>query len=159
MVTTPRPPSRARLAFYRVMNPIMVFRVLRLRAGGRGVNLLRVLRVRGRKTGRVYEIPVRVAVVDQDRYMMAMLGDTQWARNLRVAGHAQLVLGREAEDVRVREIHGEEKLAFLTWCTQQRQFLGAARSSLKAAFGEPVVQFDQPALDLLSRLWSVFSIL
>jgi deazaflavin-dependent oxidoreductase (nitroreductase family) len=141
------------------VNPIMVFRVRHLHAGGRGVNLLRVLRVRGRKSGRVYEVPVRVAVLGQERYVMAMLGNTQWARNLRAAGKAQLVLGQTVEDVGVREIHGEEKLTFLRWCTQQRQFVGAARSSLKATFGERVDHFDQSALDLLSRAWSVFSVL
>jgi deazaflavin-dependent oxidoreductase (nitroreductase family) len=155
MITVPRPPSAARLRFYRYMNHVIRLMV-RLGSGGRGADLLRVLRVRGRKSGRLYEVPVRVAVLDGHRYVMTMMGDTQWARNLRAAGQGQLVLGKSVEQVRAREIDGQEKTAFLSRCFQYREFERRARSTLKSAFGRNVTSLGPPDIELLSRIWFVF---
>jgi deazaflavin-dependent oxidoreductase (nitroreductase family) len=155
MTTVPRPPSAARLTFYRYMNPVMRL-MIRLGSGGRGADLLRVLRVRGRTSGRLYEVPVRMAVLDGHRYLMTMMGDAQWARNLRAAGQGQLVLGRSAEQVRAREIDGQEKTAFLTRCCRYRQFERRARSALKSAFGQNVTSLGPPDIELLSQVWFVF---
>jgi deazaflavin-dependent oxidoreductase (nitroreductase family) len=155
MTTVPRPPSAARLRFYRYMNHVIRLMV-RLGSGGRGADLLRVLRVRGRKSGRLYEVPVRVAVLDGHRYVMTMMGDTQWARNLRAAGQGQLVLGKSVEQVRAREIDGQEKTAFLSRCFQYREFERRARSTLKSAFGRNVTSLGPPDIELLSRIWFVF---
>lgn len=155
MTTVPRPPSAARLMFYRYVNPVMRLMV-RMGSGGRGADLLRVLRVRGRTSGRLYEVPVRVAVLDGQRYLMTMTGDTQWARNLRAAGQGQLVLGKTAEQVSAREIDGQEKTAFFTRCFQHREFEQRARSTLKSAFGRNVTSLGASDIELLSRIWFVF---
>lgn len=157
MTAAPRPPSRAFLALYRrVVNPVIRFSVLRLGAGRSGVKSLRILRVRGRTTGRVREVPVGVAELDGHRYVLTMMGDAQWARNLRAAGQAQLVSGRTAEDVTAREIHGQDKIAVLTRCCQLRQYQGPARVALRSAFGKTVRQIAEPEIELLSQIWFVF---
>ncbi len=87
---------------------------------------------------------------------MTMLGDTQWARNLRTAGHGQLVLGRSIEDVAAHELTGTEKAAFLTRCLRYRQFERRGRSTLKSAYGQAVKHLSPADIDLLGQVWFVF---
>jgi deazaflavin-dependent oxidoreductase (nitroreductase family) len=155
---TPRPPSSARLAFYRFMNPVIMFMVRRFGSGGRGVDLLRILRVAGRKTGRAYELPVRVASFDDGRYVISMLGNSQWARNLRAAGEGQLILGSSVETVTARELQGQEKTAFLARCCAHSVFERRARSVLKMAFGRSAKSLGATDIDLLAQVWCVFRV-
>jgi deazaflavin-dependent oxidoreductase (nitroreductase family) len=142
--------------FYRLMNPICIFRVRRLRLGGRGVDLLRVLVVRGRTTGRRYQVPVRVAVIDGQRYIMTMMGDTQWARNLRAAGEAELILGSSTEKVRTRELEGQEQLDSLIRCCRHRVFERRARTALARVLGLRTKHLTRPEIELLAQIWFVF---
>jgi deazaflavin-dependent oxidoreductase (nitroreductase family) len=73
----------------------------------------RILRVQGRKSGRWYATPVNVLVLDGDRYLVAPRGETQWVRNLRVAGRGELVLGRRVEPFVARELGPEESVPLL----------------------------------------------
>jgi len=61
------------------------------------------LEVRGRRTGRVISFPVVVADHDGERYVVSMLGETSWVRNLRADNRAVLRRGR-AERVRLVEV-------------------------------------------------------
>jgi deazaflavin-dependent oxidoreductase (nitroreductase family) len=138
---------------YSVVNPIFHFLVLKFGLGTRGdQDVLRILRVSGRTSGRPHEIPVRIAKLDGQRYVISMLGESQWARNLRAAGEAQLLAGRNVESVRAHEIVGEEKAAFLTWYCQHPEFAQRARYALKA----DTDQFTPAELERLCRLWPVF---
>jgi hypothetical protein len=49
--------------------------------------------------------------VDGVRYLVALLGDTHWARNLRAAGTAELREGGVTRTVRATEIAGDERRA------------------------------------------------
>jgi F420H(2)-dependent quinone reductase len=69
------------------------------------------LRVRGRTSGRIRTIPVRPVEVGASRYLVALLGDTNWARNLRASGTAQLVDSGTARWVRAVEVSGDERAA------------------------------------------------
>ncbi len=118
---------------YLFINPVLRFLVLRFGLGSRGnQDILRILRVRGRRSGRLYEVPVRVAVMGERRYILSMLGDSQWVRNLRASGSAQLIVGKAVEPVGVKEIGGPEKAAFLAWYIQHPQYAQRARYGLKA---------------------------
>ena len=55
---------------------------------------LRVLAVRGRKTNEWRTTPVNPLTLDGARYLVAPRGTTQWVRNIRVAGVAELRKGR-----------------------------------------------------------------
>ncbi|MGW0803414.1 nitroreductase/quinone reductase family protein [Nonomuraea sp. NPDC002799] len=63
------------------------------------------LRVPGRRTGRVISFPLVVADHQNERYLVAMLGqDTNWVHNVRAAGgRAELRHGR-VEAVRLDEV-------------------------------------------------------
>ena len=54
---------------------------------------MRVLEVRGRKTGRMHQRPVVVAAVGGHRYIVSLWGESQWARNLRANSAAKLRIG------------------------------------------------------------------
>ena len=100
--------------FYRVINPITRMLVRRFGVGGPSNDLLRLLRVRGRTSGRPYDVPVRINTLNGERFIVAMFGTAQWVKNLRATGEAEIVLGKAAEPVTVHELRGEEKLAFVT---------------------------------------------
>jgi deazaflavin-dependent oxidoreductase (nitroreductase family) len=69
----------------------------------------RVLRVRGRKTGEMRSTPVNLLTHDGSRYLVAPRGETQWVRNLRVAGDSELALGRRVEHFRATELADDAK--------------------------------------------------
>jgi deazaflavin-dependent oxidoreductase (nitroreductase family) len=69
----------------------------------------RVLRVRGRRSGQLRSTPVNLLNFDGHRYLVAPRGETQWVRNLRSAGTAELVVGRRSEPFRAFEISDAEK--------------------------------------------------
>ena len=93
----------------RVMNPL-VAGLTRL-----GVPLAgsAVLGVRGRRSGEVRTTPVNPLTLDGRRYLVAARGHTQWVRNLRVAGEAELRVGRRTETVRAVELADTEKVPVL----------------------------------------------
>jgi hypothetical protein len=66
---------------------------------------LATLEVPGRRTGRVVSLPVVIADLDGERYLVAMLGEgSGWPCNVRAAGgHAVLRHGRR-EAVRLEEV-------------------------------------------------------
>lgn len=68
-------------------------------------NYLETLEVIGRKSGRIVSLPVVIAVVAGQRYLVSMLGnDGQWVRNVRAAdGRAALRSGRR-EEIRLEEV-------------------------------------------------------
>ncbi|MEJ8278355.1 nitroreductase family deazaflavin-dependent oxidoreductase [Pseudonocardia spirodelae] len=63
-----------------------------------------VLGVRGRRSGEVRTTPVNPLHLDGARYLVAARGETQWVRNLRVAGEAELTVGRRTERVTATEV-------------------------------------------------------
>lgn len=81
----------------------------------RGVSVLgsRVLAVKGRSSGEWRTTPVNLLSYESRRYLVAPRGETQWVRNLRVAGTGELRLGRRAETFRGRELTDEEKVPVL----------------------------------------------
>ncbi|WP_326945062.1 MULTISPECIES: nitroreductase family deazaflavin-dependent oxidoreductase [unclassified Amycolatopsis] len=80
-----------------------------------GVSILgsRVLTVVGRKSGEPRSTPVNLLTIDGVDYLVAARGETQWVRNLRVAGQGQLRVGRRDETFTYRELADDEKPVIL----------------------------------------------
>ncbi len=80
-----------------------------------GISLMgsRVLSVRGRKSGALQRVPVNLLVLDGARYLVSPRGNTQWVRNVRVAGTVQLRVGRRTEQVTPVELPADERVAVL----------------------------------------------
>jgi hypothetical protein len=84
----------------RVMNPLVAF----LTRHGVSLAGSTVLGVPGRSTGEMRTTPVNPLTLDGRRYLLAARGQTQWVRNLRVSGWAELTVGRRTERITAREI-------------------------------------------------------
>jgi deazaflavin-dependent oxidoreductase (nitroreductase family) len=63
-----------------------------------------VLTVPGRRTGKLRSTPVSPLTLSGRRYVVAGLPDSDWARNVRAAGHGQLSRGRRREPVTLVEV-------------------------------------------------------
>ena len=137
----------------RLVNPLLRAMVLRAGLGRRGEqNVMRVLRVRGRRSGREYEVPLRIAIWEGKRYVVSLQGEAEWARNLRAAGTAQLLVGTNVEPIVGHEIRGEEKVAFLHWYCRQPAHRLSVRAGLKVNPANPT-----PAdIDWLVRQHPIF---
>ena len=92
-----------------VMNPLVAF----LTRHGLPLAGSAVLGVRGRTSGEVRSTPVNPLVLDGRRYLVAARGHTQWVRNVRAAGEAELRVGRRTETVRPVELADAEKIPVL----------------------------------------------
>ena len=73
------------------------------------LGLLPTLTVRGRTSGRAHSVPVLLLDDQGKRYVVAPRGNTQWARNLRAAGEAELKVGGKKRRVKATEIPVPER--------------------------------------------------
>jgi hypothetical protein len=71
------------------------------------------LRVRGRASGEWRSTPVNPLSYEGGRYLVAPRGETQWVRNLRVAGGGELKVGRRGEPFTATEIPEPERVPVL----------------------------------------------
>ena len=69
----------------------------------------RVLAVRGRKSGEWRTTPVNPLTIDGQRYLISPRGNTQWVRNMRVAGGGELRRGRKVETFTATELPVEDR--------------------------------------------------
>ena len=73
----------------------------------------RDLRVRGRKSGAMRSTVVNLLDHDGKRYIVAPRGETEWVRNLRVAGVGELRVGRRVETFTAVEVDDAGKVDIL----------------------------------------------
>jgi deazaflavin-dependent oxidoreductase (nitroreductase family) len=93
----------------RVMNP------LALQLARRGVSVWgsRELQVRGRKSGELRSTVVNLMTHEGADYLLAPRGQTQWVRNLRVAGEGTLRVGRHLRPFSAVEVADDDKVDLL----------------------------------------------
>lgn len=91
------------MAYFRP--PFFVRRVFNPIAMRFGISGTQALAVRGRRSGEIRRVPVIPVDHDGARYLVSPRGETQWARNLRAAGEAELRSKRRPpERVRATEV-------------------------------------------------------
>jgi deazaflavin-dependent oxidoreductase (nitroreductase family) len=78
-----------------------------------------ILTVLGRKTGQLYSTPVDILERDDQRWLVAGYGPTNWVRNVRAAGEVTLSRGRQSERFRVEE--GDRQAAVPVLRTYMRE--------------------------------------
>ena len=64
----------------------------------------RALRVRGRKTGKRRGVVINMLTVDGRDYVVSPRGNTQWARNARIAGSVEMGPRWRSRQVRISEV-------------------------------------------------------
>ena len=100
------------------LRPTLVERAINRAIGslvslGIGPSHMRVLEVRGRKSGKLYSLPVDLLTEGNTLYLVAPRGYTEWVRNAEVAGEVTLRRGSRAERYRLRALSEAEKLPVL----------------------------------------------
>jgi hypothetical protein len=96
--------------FYAGGRPNLMARLLdrgtaALSAHGRGPEYLVALEVPGRRSGRILSLPLVVAAVGSERYLVSMLGEeVNWVRNVRAAGGEVALRHGRREEVHLYEV-------------------------------------------------------
>lgn len=115
------------------------------------------LAVRGRKSGEWRTAPVNPVSVKGATYLVAPRGETDWVRNLRVAGEGELRRRRRSNAFKATELPDVDKPDVLRvylqkWGWQVRQIVDVSADStpgelLEAAPGLPVFRIQWTASD------------
>jgi len=83
---------------------------------GMGLGPRRLVRmeVRGRRSGRTISLPLVVADLEGERYLVSMLGDRSgWVRNARAAGGRVVLRHGDREEVRLEDVAQDKRGAVL----------------------------------------------
>jgi deazaflavin-dependent oxidoreductase (nitroreductase family) len=114
-----------------------------------------LLEVRGRKSGKLYSMPVDLLTDGDRRYLVAPRGHTQWVRNAEVAGEIRLRKGRRVQQFRLRALAEAERPPIL------KAYLDRFHREVQRFFpvpaGSPVEAFAPlasryPAFELLNDM-------
>jgi hypothetical protein len=126
----------------------------RVFATGVGPRRLVTLELRGRRTGQQVRIPMVLADVDGRWYLVSMLGECNWVKNLRAAGgQATLAHGRSRACSTV-EVPVADRGPILQ---RYVKVANGARPHIPVSPGSPVAQFQAiaegyPAFELFTQL-------
>lgn len=93
----------------RVANRVLLY----LLRAGVPVGPMRILTVRGRRSGRARSTPVTPVQVGGHRYLVQAFPRAAWVENARAAGWASLGRGRRRDRVRLVELEPAERVAVL----------------------------------------------
>ena len=114
-----------------------------LSARGVGPDYLVTLEVPGRRSGRTVSLPIVVADVSGERYLVSMLGEgVNWVRNVRAAGGAATLRHGRREEVRLEEVAPEQRAPVL------KAYLGRApnaRVHIPVDKDAPLADFERVA--------------
>ena len=126
-----------------------------LSARGIGLAGARTLTVVGRKSGTPQTTPVNPLVIDGRTYLISPRGNTQWSRNLRVAGVATIGHGRRTDEFWATEIADDAKIALLRpylkrWGWEVASYLPAKVSHTSTDAELAAVAPAVPVFELLS---------
>jgi len=147
-VSDPTRPFERPNAFERLLNRA-IGTLVRL---GIGLPHMRVLEVRGRKTGKLYALPVDLLTEQDKLFLVAPRGYTQWVRNAETSGEVTLRRGKSVERYRLRALTDAEKPPIV------KAYLDRFRREVQRYFsipaGSPAEQFTSlasryPAYELI----------
>ena len=113
---------------------------------------LRQLAVRGRTSGEWQTVPVNLLELDGRRFLVAPRGQTQWVRNIRVAGTGELRVGRRVEAIEVEELADADKPVVL------REYLRRWKAEVKVFFDGIGVDSTDEELLAIAPGFPVFAI-
>ena len=103
------------------------------------------LEVTGRKSGRTVSLPVVVAVVDGERYLVSMLGENvHWVQNVRAADGRAVLRSGGREEVHLEEVPADQRAPILKAYLQRAP---GARPHLPVNKDAPLADFEKVAAD------------
>jgi hypothetical protein len=102
------------------------------------------LEVAGRRSGRIVSLPLVVAAVDDERYLVSMLGEeVNWVRNVRAAGGEVALRRGRREEVHLEDVVAPDLRAPVLKAYLQR----ATNASAHLPIGKdaPLAEFERVA--------------
>jgi deazaflavin-dependent oxidoreductase (nitroreductase family) len=133
---------------YRGQRPNWIARMLNrgwaaVASSGITSNYVVTLEVTGRKSGRPVSLPVVVAVVDGQRYLVSMLGeDVNWVHNVRAAEGRAVLRSGGREEVRLEEVQQDARAPILKAYLQRAP---GARPHVPVNKDAPLAEFEKVA--------------
>jgi hypothetical protein len=113
----------------------------------------RVLRVKGRTSGEIRTVPVNLLTLDDNRYLVAPRGETQWVRNLRAAaGNGELALGKKIEPFHAVEVGDADKPPIL------RAYLKRWKAEVGVFFQGVSADSPQEEVERIAPLHPIFKL-
>ena len=104
---------------YRGRRPNWIARILNrataaVASSGVASNYLVTLEVTGRKSGRTVSLPLVITVVDGQRYLVSMLGDSvRWVQNVRASGGRAILRSGAREEIQLEEVLADQRAPIL----------------------------------------------
>jgi len=112
---------------------------------------MRLVTVRGRKSGKEYSTPFWLLEQPDGRYWVSVFGETNTIKNARAAGHVTVSRGATRDEVRLVEVPVESRLPIL------HEYLAANKSSMvRTYFATPTSNDDE--LQALAPEHTVFKL-
>jgi len=106
-------------------------------------NYLITLDVVGRRSGRVLSLPLVMVVVENERYLVSMLGEeVEWVRNVRAAGRNVTLRHGRHEEVRLEEVAADQRAPILKAYLKRAP---GARPHLPIHMDAPLSDFERVA--------------
>ena len=106
-------------------------------------NYLETLEVTGRKSGRTLALPVVIAVVDGQRYLVSMLGDNvQWVLNVRASGGRAVLHSGRREPILLEEVPTAQRAPILRAYLHRAP---GARPHVPVSKDAPMAEFERVA--------------
>ena len=139
---------RGKQWLYRGQRPNWIARMLNrpwavLASWGIASNYLVNLEVTGRTSGRTVSLPVVVATVSGERYLVSMLGEhVQWVQNVRAAEGRAVLKSGGREEVHLEEVPAEQRAPILRAYLQRAP---GARPHIPVNKDAPLAEFEQVA--------------
>jgi deazaflavin-dependent oxidoreductase (nitroreductase family) len=101
---------------------------------------LATLEVRGRRSGRLRSLPVVIADIGDERYLVAMLGEgAGWVANVRAAGGRAVLRHGRREPVSLEEVPAGERAPILR---RYLEVAGGARAHFPVDRRAPLSEFE-----------------
>ena len=141
-------PSDFKRWLYRGQRPNWIARMLNrawaaVASSGVASNYLVTLEVTGRKSGRTVSLPVVVAVVHGQQYVVSMLGENvQWVHNVRAAGGKAVLRRGGREEVHQEEVPAEQRAPILKAYLRRAP---GARPHVPVNKDAPMAEFEKVA--------------
>jgi deazaflavin-dependent oxidoreductase (nitroreductase family) len=112
-------------------------------AFGVAPNYLVTLEVIGRKSGQIVSLPLVMAVVNGQRYLVSMLGeDARWVENVRAAGGRAVIRSGRREEIQLEEVPTDQRAPILKAYLQRAP---GARPHIPVNKDAPLAEFDKIA--------------
>ncbi len=114
-------------------------------SAGLSPDLMVTLEVTGRKSGKTISLPLAIAHLDGQRYLVSMLGDhVQWVENVRAAGGKAALRSGQLENVLLEDVPVEQRARIIKVYLQRAP---GARAHIPVNKDAPVADFEKIAAD------------